>query len=169
MAEGNVTVDLLNGTGADNGSTTKTVNFFSLKPKIVVHGSKAADAIQFYKAAFGAEELAREIHPKRKAEQELPLILCAELKVGSSVFQVCDKVDGSVAPAQGNGHTFCLETDDVEGAVKNAKNAGATVDGEIAEGENACCGARVGMINDPYGNVWLICSVGGKKVCDVEA
>lgn len=63
---------------------------------------------------------------------------------------------------------LCLETEDVEGAVAKALSAGAVADGEIAEGEGACCGGRVAVVKDPYGFVWQICSP-VKKVDDVEA
>lgn len=75
-----------------NGSP-KVVVFSSLKPQLCVQAPKAADAVQFYKAAFGAEELKRATHPKRKAEQDLPLILCAELKIGPCIVVVCDQID----------------------------------------------------------------------------
>ncbi|XP_010241753.1 PREDICTED: uncharacterized protein At5g48480 [Nelumbo nucifera] len=168
MAQENAaTLDLPNG-GAENGST-KTVSFSSLKPQLVLQASKAADAVQFYKTAFGVEELKRVMHPKRKAEQELPLILCAELKLGSSVLQVCDQTDDSSAPVGcGSACMFCLETDDVDGAVKKAVSAGATLEGEITEGEGSCCGGRVGKVKDPYGYAWLICSP-AKECANVEA
>lgn len=62
---------------------------------LVVRGGapKGNDAVQFYKADFGAEEVIRVNHPKRKAEQELPLILAAELKLGSCTFIVSDLTD----------------------------------------------------------------------------
>lgn len=68
----------------------------------------------------------------------------------------------------GTGHVFCLETEEVEAAVAQAVKAGALADGEVAEGEGACCGERVGKLKDPYGIVWLICSP-AKKCSDVEA
>lgn len=48
---------------------------------------------------------------------------------------------------------FCLETGDVEEAVARAVEAGATLDGEVADGEGACR-----KVKDPYGNVWAICT-----------
>ncbi|KAK9159852.1 hypothetical protein Syun_006193 [Stephania yunnanensis] len=52
----------------------------NFKASLVVEASTGSDAVQVYKAAFGAEELKREMHTKKKAEQELPLIPKAELK-----------------------------------------------------------------------------------------
>ncbi|KAK9138536.1 hypothetical protein Sjap_009130 [Stephania japonica] len=134
---------------AEHGGAAKAVVFTALKPQLVVEASKASDAVQFYKAAFGAEELKREMHTKRKAEHELPLILKAELKVGSSVFVVADHSDSSPALS---GGSLWLETNDVEGAVAKAVKAGAVAEGEIAEGES------IGKVKDPYGYFWLICS-----------
>ncbi|WVZ08211.1 hypothetical protein V8G54_021557 [Vigna mungo] len=133
------------------------VSFLAVKPQLLVEAPKANDAVSFYKAAFGAEEVARALNPKRKADHELPLILSAELKIA-----------GSTILAGGNGVVLCLETEDVQGAVAKAVSAGAVVEEEVAEIEGACCGGRVGKVKDPYGFVWLLSSP-GKKSVDVEA
>ncbi|XP_058105584.1 uncharacterized protein At5g48480-like [Magnolia sinica] len=164
MAQENV--DLQNG-GAENGSS-KAVIFSSLKPQLCVPAPKAAEAVQFYKTAFGAEELKRSVHPKRKAEQELPLILSAELKLGPYVFIVCDITDENFRPTDGTGVAFCLETDDVDVAVKKAVGAGAEVEAEPAEDEGACYGVRAGKVKDPFGYVWAICTPAKKDAADVD-
>ncbi|KAL3850465.1 hypothetical protein ACJIZ3_012347 [Penstemon smallii] len=163
-----MTQEVQNGAEAVNGSKATAVVISAVKPWLVVEDSKANDAVLFYKAAFGAEELSRVNHPKRKAEQELPLVLSAELKLGSSTFVVSDLTDDSSAPVKSavTGSVFCLETEDVEGAVAKAVLAGAVSEGEISEG--ACCGGRVGKVKDPYGNFWLICTP-TKKSADVAA
>ena len=89
-------LEVQNG-GAENGSS-KAVTFSAVKPQLLVEAPKASDAVQFYKAAFGAEEVSRTMHPKRKAEQELPLILSAELKLGPSSILVSDLANDSSAP-----------------------------------------------------------------------
>ncbi|KAI9107431.1 hypothetical protein K1719_021468 [Acacia pycnantha] len=62
-------------------------------------GAKANDAVQFIKAASDAEEVGRTTHPKHKAEQELPLILSAELKLAGVTFLVSDlSADDSATP-----------------------------------------------------------------------
>lgn len=63
---------------------------------------------------------------------------------------------------------LCLETQDVDAAVAKAVSAGAVAEGEIVDGDGACCGGRVGKVKDPYGYVWLICSA-AKKCAEVEA
>ncbi|KAL6564948.1 hypothetical protein OROMI_016398 [Orobanche minor] len=161
--------EVQNGAGADNGSKA-AVAFAVVKPWLVVEAPKGTDAVQFYIAAFGAEEVSRLNHPKRKAEQEIPLVLSAELKLGSSTIVVSDLTDDTPASVKSavTGSVFCLETEEVEAAVAKAVAAGAVAEGEISEGEGACCGGRVGKVKDPYGNVWLICSP-SKKCGDVAA
>ncbi|KAK9059479.1 hypothetical protein SSX86_020181 [Deinandra increscens subsp. villosa] len=156
----------INGASAEK----KAVVFTALKPQLFVESSKASDAVAFYKAAFGAEELNRVSHPKRKADQELPLLLSAEIKLGSTSILISDLSDDSTAPVKtaSSGLVFCLETEDVEAAVETAVKAGAVADGEISEGEGTCCGGRVGKVKDPYGIVWVICTP-AKKFANVEA
>ncbi|XP_008776121.2 uncharacterized protein At5g48480-like [Phoenix dactylifera] len=157
--------------GTENGAAAKTVSVAVFKPQLVVPAMKADEAVQFYKAAFRAVELKRMTHPKRKAEQELPLILCAELKIGSSSLLVCDQTEDSSAAAEkgaiGGGIVFRVETGDVEGAVENAVKAGAALQGEITE-EDACGGGLLGKVKDPFGLVWAIASA-GKKCAEFEA
>ncbi|CAH9137313.1 unnamed protein product [Cuscuta epithymum] len=136
--------------GAKNGAA-KAVTFSALKPHLFVEGSKASDAVQFDKTAFGAEEVSLVMKTKRRAEQEVPLILYAELKLGSTVFLVSGL------------------TEDVETAVTNVVSAGAVAETEISEGEACCCGGRVGTVKDPYGHLWFICSPVKKSEETVEA
>lgn len=72
---------------AHNGITT---TFSAMKTQLFIKATKANDAVEFYKAAFGAEEINRVTRPKRKADQELPLVISAELKIGDSIFVVSD-------------------------------------------------------------------------------
>ncbi|KAJ0988955.1 hypothetical protein J5N97_007311 [Dioscorea zingiberensis] len=148
-------------------------SFAALKPQVVVPAGKADEAVQFYKAAFGAEELKRVNHAKRKADQETPLILCAELKIGSASLLVCDQTDDSSPVAGkegGSGIVFRLETENVEGALAKAVKAGASQEGEITEEEaqeGSCCGGVLGKVKDPFGVAWIIASAA--KVAAVEA
>ncbi|KAK1398078.1 Early tobacco anther 1 [Heracleum sosnowskyi] len=143
---------------ATNGST-KAVTFSAMKMQLFVEAPKANDAVLFYKAAFGAEEVNRVSQPKRKADQELPLVISAEIKLGGTTIIVSDISDDSPAPIKsGTGSVFCLETEDIDGAVEKAVEAGAVKEGEVAEADGACCGGRVEKVKDPYGNFWMICS-----------
>ncbi|KAI7730474.1 hypothetical protein M8C21_019554 [Ambrosia artemisiifolia] len=150
----------------------KTVTFTSVKAQVFVESLKANDAVSFYKSAFGAEEVNRVSYSKRKADQELPGLLSAEIKLAGTSFIVSDLSDDSNALVKtvSSGMVFCLETEDVEAAVEKAVKAGAVADGEISEGEGACCGGRVGKVTDPYGVVWVICTPSvAKKSANVEA
>ncbi|KAM0008152.1 putative glyoxalase/Bleomycin resistance protein/Dihydroxybiphenyl dioxygenase [Helianthus debilis subsp. tardiflorus] len=156
-------------TGEVNGAALeKTVTFTAVKPRLFVEALKVGDAVAFYKAAFGAEEVNRVNHPKRKADQELPVLISAEIKLANSSFLVSED-STATDKAVGSGLVFCLETEDIEAAVDAAVKAGAVADGEISEGEGACCGGRVGKVKDPYGVIWAICTPTAKKCGDVEA
>ncbi|KAJ4847952.1 hypothetical protein Tsubulata_012162 [Turnera subulata] len=143
-----------------NGSSDKTaeeVAFSAVKLLLTVEAPKASDAVQFYKAAFGAVEICRSTQPKRKAEQELPHIISAQLQLAGVPVLVSDHADDSVPV--GAEVPLCLETPNVEAAVAKAVAAGGVLDGEVAEGDGACCGAgRVAKVKDPYGYLWKICS-----------
>lgn len=158
-------VEVLNGGAAEKA----VVAFTAVKPQLVVEAPKAGDAIEFYKSAFGAEELGRTLHPKRKADQELPLVLSAQLGLAGTTILVSGCTDESAAPVKtaGTGCVLCLETEDVEAAVAKAVAAGAAAEGELVEGDGACCGGRVGKVKDPYGFTWLICSP-AKKCAEAE-
>ncbi|KAK4768506.1 hypothetical protein SAY87_003647 [Trapa incisa] len=156
------------------GAEFKTVSFTAVKPQLVVEAPKAGDAISFYKAAFGAEEVSRSLHPKRKANQEVPLILSAQLLLGGTTILLSDGPDDSATPVKADsaGCILCLETDDVEAAVTKAVAAGAVAENGIEEGEGgACCGGRVGKLKDPYGFTWNICSAAATRLksADLEA
>ncbi|GMH02451.1 hypothetical protein Nepgr_004290 [Nepenthes gracilis] len=147
--------------GAENDGPN-VVSFSAFKPQLFVEAPKAADAVQFYKTAFGAEEVGRTMHPKRKAEQDQPLILSADLKIGSSIFTVSDFSDESATPV--TGFVFCLVTEDIDAAFSKALSAGAVAKGEVTEGEVA---GTVAKVEDPYGFVWMI-SPPTKKADDAE-
>ena len=77
------------------------------------------------------------MNPKRKADQEIPHVLSAELKIAGSLFLVADSLDDSATPMKtgGNGVVFALETDDVESAIAKAVKIGAIVDIEGTAGD----------------------------------
>ncbi|GAB2282404.1 hypothetical protein Dimus_016949 [Dionaea muscipula] len=156
--------------GTENGAAVESrdVSFSAFKPQLLVEAPKASDAVQFFKAAFGAEEVARTVHPKRKAEQDQPLVISAELKIGSSVFSVADvSAEDSSALLKSDVAAFVLslETEDVDAAVEKAVGAGAVSEGEVTETEAT---GRVGKVKDPFGFVWVISSP-VKKAVEVEA
>lgn len=78
---------------------------------------------------------------------------------------------GFVSPKTGGNNVvvLCLETEDVGAAIAKAVSAGAVEEGEVVEGEGACCGGRVGKVKDPYGFVWHICSPAKTKCGEADA
>ncbi|KAG6540131.1 hypothetical protein Mapa_018516 [Marchantia paleacea] len=148
----------------ENGSRNKghhAVSFSHVKPHLVIQAPKAAEAIVFYKAAFGAEEVTKTVHAKRKAEQEQPLILHAHLKFGDTEILIFDETEEtgntvkSTSSLNGTSMILHLETPDVETAFSRAIEAGATVSEQIADRP---WGQRYGKLIDPYGFVWSLAS-----------
>ena len=79
--------------GANGETVEKTVTFTAVKSQVFVEATKVNDAVLFYKSAFGAEEVNRVSQPKRKADQEIPLLQSAEIKLGSASIIVADASD----------------------------------------------------------------------------
>ncbi|CAM6093719.1 unnamed protein product [Calypogeia fissa] len=123
---------------------------------LLIQAPKAAEALVFYKKAFGAEEVDKIYSPKRKAEQEEPLIRHAHVRIGeTNIFLADEPEEASTvkSPATLNGTSFILHlpTSDVDAAVARAVEAGATVTMEVAD---QFWGERYGMVLDPYGYSW---------------
>jgi uncharacterized glyoxalase superfamily protein PhnB len=123
--------------------------YHTVTPHLVLRD--AAKAIDFYKKAFGAEELFRMPGPDGK-------IMHAEIKIGDSIVYLCDelpRMKGWVSPAQLKGTTVCLHiyTEDVDAAFDKAVAAGATVTMPIMD---AFWGDRYGKLSDPFGHEWSI-------------
>lgn len=78
--------------GGSSSSMTTTV----AAPQLFMKAPNAQEAAEFYKAAFGAQEVKRCLLPHKKAH--LPPLFCSVLKIGSSVIVVCDQADDSEPP-----------------------------------------------------------------------
>ncbi|KAL4192845.1 hypothetical protein AMTRI_Chr06g196270 [Amborella trichopoda] len=158
--------------GSENGGS-KAVGFNGLKPFLIVPAPMACDAVKFYKDAFGAEELERSVHPKRKADQDLPLLAYAHLKLGPAELFVSDETEDagvkSNATLGGTSLIMWLETEDMEGAIAKAVKAGATVEAEVSD--TPCGAGRYGKVKDPFGYIWAIstpCPVAAATPADVS-
>ncbi|MHC5539982.1 VOC family protein, partial [Singulisphaera rosea] len=94
--------------------------FHSVTPHLIVKG--AAEAIEFYKRAFGAEEICRIPGPDGSK------LIHAAIQVGTSrVFLVDDFPEfGSNAPQNGTPVTLHLYVEDADAAFERAIEAGAT-------------------------------------------
>ncbi len=111
---------------------------------------KAAEAIDFYKTAFGAKERVRMAAPDGSIGH-------AELEIGDSVLMLSDPFPQStVRPPKEIGGTTAsvfMYVEDVDAVVKRAVDSGATVTMEVAD---QFWGDRFGTVTDPFGHVWSI-------------
>lgn len=78
--------DVSNGAAAEKSLVT----FTACKTQLTVEAHKVSDAVSFYKSVFGAVETGHSLYPKRKADQELPHLLSAEIQLAGSTILVCD-------------------------------------------------------------------------------
>lgn len=124
----------------------------TLIPCIVV--SNAAAAIDFYKAAFGAVELAR--HPAPKGDK----LMHASLSINGGILMMSDDFSSAMGgkpqtpeALDGSPVTFHLQVEDADAVWARAIAAGATVTMPLA---NQFWGDRYGQLHDPFGHKWSI-------------
>jgi PhnB protein len=123
--------------------------FHTVTPALVVRG--AAEAIEFYKKALGAEELTRMPSPDGKISH-------AELKIGNSIIFVSDEFPNmgvTKAPQTLGGCTSTLHlyVEDVDTSFNRAVEAGGKVSMPVAD---MFWGDRFGSFTDPFGHHWGI-------------
>jgi PhnB protein len=111
----------------------------------------AAEAIEFYKKAFGAEEVVRMPGPGGK-------IMHAEVRFGDSVLMLGDEqpgMEGQSSPQSlGGAHAgVMIYTENVDKAVERAVKAGATVKSPPMD---MFWGDRHARLADPFGYQWSI-------------
>jgi len=120
----------------------------TLTPYLIV--KDATKAIEFYREAFGAEELFRLTGPDGRIGH-------AELRIGASVLMVADEFPdfGALGPTSIGGSPVSLHlyVDDVDAVVPRAEAAGATVLRRIAD---EFYGDRTAMLADPFGHKWHV-------------
>jgi PhnB protein len=111
---------------------------------------RAAEAIEFYKRAFGARERMRMPGPN-------DTIAHAEIEIGDSLVMVSDPFpQSSITTPNGLGGTttaLFMYVENVDEVVQQAVDAGATVTMPV---ENQFWGDRFGMVADPFGHQWQI-------------
>ncbi len=122
----------------------------AITPHLVIKG--AAEAIDFYKRAFGAEELSRMPFPAPDGSTRLGH---AELRIGDSKLMLADEFPeyGSVGPDGNSAVTIHLNVTDADAAFARATEAGATVTMPLAD---MFWGDRYGKVVDPFGHHWSI-------------
>ncbi len=120
----------------------------SLTPHLVCDG--AAAAIEFYKAAFGAVELARLPGPDGR-------LMHALLRIGDSPLMLVDAYPeaGALGPKalKGSPVTLHLYVPDVDATMAQAQRAGAIV--KMAA-QDMFWGDRYGQLEDPFGHHWSV-------------
>ena len=125
----------------------KPEGYHSVTPYLIIDG--AADAIEFYKKAFGATEKYR-----------LPMgdrVGHAELKIGDSHVMLADEFPdmGFLGPLKRGGATASLMiyVPDVDAAYAKAIGAGAKEERPPAD---QFWGDRMGTLVDPFGHRWTL-------------
>lgn len=111
----------------------------------------AAQAIEFYKQAFGAQV--------RGGVAKGPdgKVMHAELKIGDSIIMLGDEYPefGALSPQSigGAGMGLHIYVDGVDAAFERAVKAGAKVDMPVMD---QFWGDRYGKLTDPFGHKWSI-------------
>jgi PhnB protein len=122
--------------------------YHTLTPYLAVED--AARAIEFYKDAFGAEEIHRMPGPDGS-------IAHAELQIGDSKLMLSDPFPQSNVrpPSERGGPTASvfMYVDDADAVFEQAQTAGATVSMPL---EDMFWGDRFGSLTDPFGHVWSV-------------
>jgi PhnB protein len=125
--------------------------YHAVTPTLTVRG--ASDAIEFYKKAFGAQEVMRFHGPDGKT------IMHAEIKIGDSRIMLNDEVPQmkclSPLSVGGASSGIFLYVDNADDVFNKAISAGAKA---IMPMMDAFWGDRCGGIDDPFGHRWTICT-----------
>jgi len=130
------------------GRTTSPIpeGYVAVTPYLTVNG--AAQAIDFYKKAFGAKELSRSPLPDGK-------IMNASLDFNGSVVMLADEFpdSSSRSPSSLGSTTVTLHiySKDVDKLWQEALAAGARIAMPL---DNQFWGERYGQLEDPFGHRW---------------
>lgn len=110
----------------------------------------AAAALDFYKRAFGADEIFRIADPQGKVGH-------AEIRIGDSAIMLSDEFPemGAQGPESIGGSPVMMHlyVENVDALVERAVNAGGKLERPV---ENQFYGDRAGMVVDPFGHKWWI-------------
>ncbi|MES2692822.1 MAG: VOC family protein [Verrucomicrobiota bacterium] len=120
----------------------------TVTPHLVCAG--AADAIEFYKKAFGATEVARMPTPDGK-------LMHGSVMIGDSMVMLVDEFPemGCLGPKARNGSsvTIHLSVPNVDEFYAQAVKAGAIARMPV---QDMFWGDRYGQVEDPFGHSWSI-------------
>jgi PhnB protein len=121
-----------------------------LIPHLTIKDGRAAEAIDFYKSAFRAEER------MRHAGEDSGLLMHAHLTINGGPLMLNDVFPGwEGVNFEPSGFALHLQVDDADAWVDRAVKAGAEVTMPL---ENQFWGDRYGQVKDPFGFTW---SIGG--------
>jgi len=119
----------------------------TVTPHLIIRD--AAGAIDFYKKAFGAEEIMRMPGPDGKS------IMHAEVKIGDSFVYIASEFPdmGCKSPQSFGGSpvTLHLYVDNVDSLFQRAISAGAKA---VMPLTDMFWGDRYGQVDDPFGHRW---------------
>lgn len=143
-------------TDAPQGPTT------GLTPHLTIAGGRAAEAIDFYTAAFGAQEQTRMFADDGKR------LMHAHLLINGSSLMLNDDFPEYRGPADvgsgpPSGVTLHVQVADADAAFNRAVGAGAIVKMPLAD---MFWGDRYGQISDPFGYTWSIGATIGAATID---
>lgn len=123
--------------------------FTAVTPHLVIDG--AAEAIEFYKRAFGAEELGRMAMPDGKR------LMHAMISIGGAMIMLVDAFDETCMKGPkalgGTPVTIHLYVEDAKAAFDRAVKAGCEATMPLAE---MFWGDLFGTLRDPFGHSWSI-------------
>ncbi len=121
--------------------------YHSITPYLVVND--AAQAVEFYKKAFGAELKEMMRGPDGKS------VMHCELKIGDSIIMLSDEfpMSSCKSPKTLGGTTtnLMLYVDDVDAVFNRAVAAGAKSQMPV---QDMFWGDRYGKLSDPFGHEW---------------
>jgi PhnB protein len=121
--------------------------YHSVTPYLVIKG--AADAIEFYKKAFGATELFRMEHGGKVGH--------AEIKIGDSPIMLSDEHPemGFVGPTTlgGTPVSIMIYVEDVDTVFNKAIASGGE---QVKPLQDQFYGDRSGSLKDPFGHMWHV-------------
>jgi len=120
--------------------------FHTVTPQLTL--DNAAEAIEWYKKALGADEVARALGPDGK-------IMHAELRIGDSRIMLNDAVMGNKGPRAlgGSPASLWVYVDDCDTLFNRATSGGAQVRMPLGD---QFWGDRCGTVIDPHGYQWTI-------------
>ena len=111
-----------------------------------------AEAIEFYKRAFGAEEISRMAAPGDSR------LMHAEIRIGGSIVflvddfpEYCQGKSESPQALNGSPVTMHRYVENCDAAIQRALDCGATV---LMPAQDMFWGDRYGAVTDPFGHKW---------------